>query len=150
MKNLVAIAFMLIGAPPQAQPEAKIPDIEVRFFKPDTSAFTDNVLDETGSFSGWNTFMLEGNGGYGRGDALVVVRLSQALDGEAEGTLTISATRNGKLLQKRRFTRIDFREGRSVSRTLYLQDIGCSGETTIRADFKGRSQKARLILGCGE
>lgn len=148
-----ALSVLLLGAAPP-EPQGKIAGIEVRFFDPNKGEFTANVLNEDGRFSGWNTFMTEGNSGYNRGDALVVVKLQlpnrNGRNFVIDGPLTIAARNGGKILARRRFTRIDLMEGNQVTRALYLEDIGCTGEIAVSAELAGQTKAARLIMSCGE
>src|SRR5436190_18742920 len=148
MKSLFATALLLFNVPSQGGPEGRIESIEVRLFDTTKAEFGENVLDASGFWSGWNTFLSEGNGGYGRGDAMVLVRIAPAHPGNgysyAEGTLTISAFRRGKLLAQRRFKQIEFPRGAATSQALYLADVGCSGEIKIKAEFRGQVARARL------
>jgi len=145
--------LLLVGTASTPEPQAKITAIEARLFDPDKGEFTADVLED-GLFVGWNTFMREGNGGYGRGDALVLVRLQLPnRDGRnfiIDGPLTITAQKSGKLLARRRFTQITLLNGNEVNRALYLQDIGCAGDVIVRAELGGQTKTARLHLECGE
>ena len=154
MIELLMAALLSLNAPSAGVPEARIEGIEVRLFDTAKAAFGENVLDAAGYWSGWNTFLVEGNSGYGRGDAMVVVRIAPARLGDgysyAEGTLTMSAFRKGKLLAQRRFKGIGLPRGGPASQALYLADVGCSGEINIKAEYGDQLARARLIFACGE
>ena len=154
MIGLLAGALLLLNAPSPTGPAGRIEGIEVRLFDTAKAAFTENVLDGDRYWGGWNTFMGEGNGGYGRGDALVLVRIAPVHPDNGysyvEGTLTISAFQKGKLLAQRRFNKIGLPSGGAASQTLYLADVGCSGEINIKAEYGDQVERARLVLACGE
>ena len=154
MTSLVAAALLAINAPSQGGPEGRIDGIEVRLFDTSKGAFGENILDASGYWNGWNTFLLEGNGGYGRGDAVVIVRIAPAHPGNgyayADGTLTISAFRRGKLLAQRRFKQIGLPGEQPASQILNLADVGCSGEVKIIATYRGQVAQAKLMFECGE
>ena len=153
MRRVAALTLLpLIGAAPAPVPHGKITSIEVRLFDPRKADFTENVLKD-GLYVGWNTFMLEGNAGYGSGDALVLVRTAIVNPSEAccsiGAPLTITARNKGKVLAQRRFTDIPTAGG-EVTRALYLQNIGCAGDIVISAALEGQTKAARLHLECGE
>jgi hypothetical protein len=154
MTALLAAALLSMNPPSPIGPLGRIEGIEVRLFDTAKADFSENVLDDTGFWSGWNTFLVEGNSGLGRGDALVLVRIAPVHPGNgysyAEGTLTISAFQKGKLLAQRRFRRIGLPSGKGASQALYLADIGCSGEINIKAEYRDQVKRARLIFACGE
>jgi hypothetical protein len=154
MTGLLAAALLSLNPPSPTGPVGRIEGIEVRLFDTAKAAFSENVLDDAGFWSGWNTFLVEGNSGYGRGDALVLVRIAPVHPDNgyayAEGTLTISAFQKGKLLAQRRFMTIGLPSGEGASQALYLADIGCSGEISIKAQYRDQVKRARLIFGCGE
>jgi hypothetical protein len=154
MIGLLAGALLLLNEASPTGPAGRIDGMEVRLFNTAKATFTENVLDGDRYWGGWNTFMGEGNGGYGRGDALVLVRIAPVHPDNGysyvDGTLTISAFQKGKLLAQRRFNRIGLPSGEAASRTLYLEDIGCSGDIDIKAEYDDQIERARLSLACGE
>jgi hypothetical protein len=98
--------------------------------------------------------MTDGNGGVARGDALLLVKLElpdrSGRNFTIGGPLTIIARNKGKIIARRRFTRINLLNGNQATRALYLQDIGCTGEIKVSAELEGLTKTARLIMGCGE
>jgi hypothetical protein len=154
MTSIIAAALLAINAPSDGGPIGRIEGIEVRLFDTAEGAFGENVLDKSGHWAGWNTFMVEGNAGYGRGDALVLVRIAPKHPGNGysyvEGTLTVSAMRRGKLLAQRRFKAIGLPNANPAAQALYLTDIGCSGKVEIKAAYEGQVVQARLDFECGE
>ena len=154
MTELLMAALLSLNAPSPGAPEGRIEGIEVRLFDTAKSAFGGNILDAAGHWSGWNTFGMEGNGGYGRGDAMVLVRIAPAHPGNGyayvEGTLTISAFRQGKLLAQRRIKQIGLPFGGPASQPLYLVDVGCSDVINVTAEYEGQMARARLNFECGE
>jgi hypothetical protein len=154
MRRAAALTLLLlIGAAPASRPQAKIIGIEARLFDPQKGDFGANVLGEDGRYVGWNTFLRDGNAGFGRGDAMILVTVA-VIDRDRccyiKGPLTITAKRKGKLIARRSLTDIATDDGAEVSRPLYLQDIGCSGEIVVRAELEGQTQSARLVMMCGE
>jgi hypothetical protein len=151
MQRLVAASslLLLMGAAPAGNPNARITSLEVKFFDPETASFGPDVL-KGGLYLGWNTFLAEGNGGYGRGDALVLVNVARGGDHfEIAGPLTITALTKNKLLARRSFTRIDVSKG-AAARALYLQDIGCAGKIEVRAKLGDQIEIGQLDMECGE
>jgi hypothetical protein len=146
-------SLLLLGAAPVPVTQGDITSLEVRFFDPTKGEFSSNVLKDD-AYSGWNDFMTEGNGGYGRGDALVLVHLAlPKRDGRnfvIDGPLTVTVHAKTKTLVKRSFAGINVPSNGKTVRAVFVQNIGCSGRLDVLAKLRDHLRRARLDMACGE
>jgi len=130
----------------------QITTIELRLFNARTGEFRRGDVKD-GVYAGWNDFSDEGNGGRGRGDALVIVSIEANTQSGYYRTvgspLTITARSKGKVVAQRRFKDINVFNGRA-SRALYLQDIGCAGDIIVEAQLERQRRSVRMAMACGE
>ncbi|MEG3085640.1 hypothetical protein U1707_18520 [Sphingomonas sp. PB2P12] len=158
MRSLGCLGALLLTA--QAAPPSGVVlgDIEVRLFYKETGRLSEDILSRKRDFVFHNTIIGEGDAVEAADDLLVSVVLSSGKFGKPEDNQKgvqspvelVARGANGKLLGRRVHPSVLTSFGGTETKTLWLNDVTCSGEITITATFAGQTKSTRFVMGCGE
>jgi hypothetical protein len=157
IRRILAVAAVLfLGAVPAqaadpASPVVALGKLEARLFYYQSGRLSDDLLAREEPFVGWNTVIGEGGADEAANDLLVVIGVSA--DGETFSDRPIElwvSDEDGKVLARRRFGSVLTGNNGAAKLPLWLNDVGCAGEITMRAKMGGEERTATLGLHCGE
>ena len=127
--------------------------VEARLFYQDTGRLSDNLLVREKPFHGWNTIIGEGDTEEQADDLMVAVRLQTIAREEnlIAGPVTLRVTDgSGKILGKRTWRTVLTSGQGGIVLPLWLNDVTCAGNVSMRATYGNKTAVGKLYLFCGE
>lgn len=146
----LSVCFACWATYAQAQAGAYLANPSVRLWYEETGKLSENLATSP-NFTLWNTIIGEGDAEEQADEALFTVDLRTDGQQNIVQPLVLTATdAGGKVLGKRTFANLLTGEAGNLALPLWVEDIGCAGRVTFKAQFGADVRSVVLDFNCGE